>query len=125
MIQIGDSSAWVLRDGRYHPLLDQKHDPQAEVITSAVSPLPRIPDYVKPEHLRLQHDEVLLIGTDGFGDPLGDGDGKVGQLFAGHLATPPSGRELAHLLDFSRETFDDDRTLVAVWQRPRRTGERP
>jgi Protein phosphatase 2C len=125
MIQIGDSSAWVLRDGRYHPLLDQKHDPQAEIITSAVSPLPRIPDYVKPEHLRLQHDEVLLIGTDGFGDPLGEGDGKVGQLFAGHLATPPSGRALAHLLDFSRETFDDDRTLVAVWQRPRRTGERP
>jgi serine/threonine protein phosphatase PrpC len=125
MIQIGDSGAWVLRNGRYHSLLDQKHDPQAEVISSAVSPLPRVPTYVTPLDFRLQRDEVLLIGTDGFGDPLGDGDGKVGQLFAGHLTTPPSGRALAHLLDFSRETFDDDRTLVAVWQLPPESGERP
>jgi serine/threonine protein phosphatase PrpC len=124
MIQIGDSSAWVLHNGRYHSLLDQKHDPQAEVISSAVSPLPRVPTYMAPLDFRLQRDEVLLIGTDGFGDPLGDGDGKVGQLFTGHLTTPPSGRALAHLLDFSRETFDDDRTLVAVWQRPPEIGER-
>jgi hypothetical protein len=121
MIQIGDSSAWVLQDGRYLPVLDQKHDPEAEVISSAVSPLPRVPAYVAPIEFRLPPDGVLLIGTDGFGDPLGDGDGKVGQLFTGHLRTPPSGRALAHLLDFSRETFDDDRTLVAVWQQPRET----
>jgi hypothetical protein len=119
MIQIGDSSAWVLRHGRYLPVLDQKHDPQAEVISSGVSPLPRVPAYVAPIEFRLAPDAVLLIGTDGFGDPLGDGDGKVGQLFTAHLSTPPSGRALAHLLDFSRETFDDDRTLVAVWQRSR------
>jgi hypothetical protein len=30
---------------------------------------------------------------------------------------PLPGRALAHLLDFSRETFDDDRTLVALWPR--------
>ena len=124
MIQIGDSSAWVLRGGRYLPVLDQKLDPHAEVISSGVSPLPRIPASVSPINLSLAPGEVLLIGTDGFGDPLGDGDGKVGQLFAGHLTTPPSGRALAHLLDFSRETFDDDRTLVAVWQQRRETGER-
>ena len=124
MIQIGDSGAWVLRGGRYLPVLDQKHDPRAEVISSGVSPLPRIPAYVAPIDLSLAPGEVLLIGTDGFGDPLGDGDGKVGQLFAGHLTAPPSARALAHLLDFSRETFDDDRTLVAVWQQPRQTGER-
>jgi hypothetical protein len=61
---------------------------------------------------------VLLVGTDGFGDPLGDGDGKVGQLFAEHLKMPPPPRALAHLLDFSRETFDDDRTLLAIWPLP-------
>jgi hypothetical protein len=59
--------------------------------------------------------EVLLVGTDGFGDPLGAGDGAVGALFAGALRVPPPPLGLAHLLDFSRETFDDDRTLVAVW----------
>jgi hypothetical protein len=125
MIQIGDSSAWVLQDGRYHPVLGQKHDPQTEIISSAVSSLPQIPEHVTPVDLRVHANGVLLIGTDGFGDPLGDGDGKVGRLFARHLGTPPSARALAHLLDFSRETFDDDRALVAVWQRPREPGERP
>jgi Protein phosphatase 2C len=124
MVQIGDSSAWVLRGGRYHPLLEQKHDPEADVISSGVSPLPRVPAYVTPIEFSLPPDAVLLIGTDGFGDPLGDGDGKVGELFAGHLSTPPSSRALAHLLDFSRETFDDDRTLVAVWQQPHEAGDR-
>jgi hypothetical protein len=36
---------------------------------------------------------------------------------------PPSLGEFAHAMDFSRETFDDDRTLVAVMPRrdPRRS----
>jgi hypothetical protein len=29
----------------------------------------------------------------------------------------PSLIEFAHAVDFSRETFDDDRTVVAVWPR--------
>ncbi|MFC5187983.1 hypothetical protein [Actinomadura harenae] len=41
----------------------------------------------------------------------------MGALFAGHLAVPPPTPWLAHLLDFSRATFDDDRTLLAVWPR--------
>jgi hypothetical protein len=43
-------------------------------------------------------------------------------MFAEYLATPPPPRALAHLLDFSRETFDDDRTLFALWQQPRQGG---
>lgn len=122
MIQIGDSSAWLLRAGRYHPVLAEKNDPGAQVISSAVSPLPRIPAVIKPAEFRLPPDSVLLVGSDGFGDPLGDGSGLVGQLFARHLASPLPARALAHLLDFSRDTFDDDRTLVALWQRPRESG---
>jgi hypothetical protein len=121
VVQIGDSSAWILTDGRYHPLLDQKNDPHAQIISSAVSPLPRVPERLAPVEFRLFPGTALLVGTDGFGDPLGDGDGKVGHLFAEHLRTPPPARGLAHLLDFSRDTFDDDRTLVVLWHRP---GER-
>ena len=119
LVQIGDSSAWVLRDGHYYPLLEQKNDPDAQIISSAVSPLPRLPDQITPATYELPPDAVLLIGTDGFGDPLGDGDGHVGHLFAEHLRTPPPARGLAHLLDFSRDTFDDDRTLLGIWQQPR------
>lgn len=117
LIQIGDSGAWVLKDGRYFPLLKQKNDPDAEVISSAVNPLPRLPEKSALGEYDLPPDAVLLLGTDGFGDPLGDGDGHVGNLFAEHLNTPPPARGLAHLLDFSRDTFDDDRTLLAIWQR--------
>ena len=70
--------------------------------------------------MRLAAEAVLLVGTDGIGDPLGDGSGKVGELFARMLAQPPPPLALAHLLDFSRDTFDDDRTLIAIWQRPGR-----
>ena len=53
----------------------------------------------------------------GIGDPLGTGHGPVGDLFRDLLDRPypPSLIEFAHAVDFSRETFDDDRTLVAVW----------
>ena len=53
--------------------------------------------------------------TDGLGLPLGDGTGEVGRAFARELAVPPDIPDFARLLDFSRATYDDDRTLVAVW----------
>jgi hypothetical protein len=115
IVRIGDSGAWILRHSRYYPVLGQKNDPNAQVISSAVSPLPRIPEHLTPIEFLLYPDAVLLVGTDGFGDPLGDGEGKIGHLFAEHLRTPPPARGLAHLLDFSRDTFDDDRALVAIW----------
>jgi hypothetical protein len=115
IVQIGDSGAWILRGNRYYSVLERKSDPNAQVISSAVSPLPRIPEHLTPIEFLLPPDAVLLIGTDGFGDPLGDGEGKIGQLFAEHLRTPLPARGLAHLLDFSRDTFDDDRALIAIW----------
>src|ERR1039457_42872 len=122
IIQIGDSSAWILEHDLYYPILEQKNDPHAQVISSAVSPLPRIPEHLTPIEFHLRPGAALLIGTDGFGDPLGDGEGKVGYLFAENLRTPPPSRGLAHLLDFSRDTFDDDRTLIVVWPRPYEPG---
>jgi hypothetical protein len=123
IIQIGDSSAWVLQEDRYRCVLEQKNNSDATIISSAVSPLPRISDPLGSTQFQLPETSVLLVGTDGFGDPLGDGDGKVGHLFAEHLRTPPAPRALAHLLDFSRDTFDDDRTLLAIWPLP--SGQEP
>lgn len=117
---VGDSGAWVLRGERWELVVGGKNDLLEDVLASEVTPLPRVPASVVPVHVELPPDAVLVLGTDGFGDPLGDGHGQVGRLFAGHLGSPPPALGLAHLLDFSRETFDDDRTLVAVW--PRGTG---
>ncbi|QTD97055.1 protein phosphatase 2C domain-containing protein [Streptomyces cyanogenus] len=119
VFRIGDSGAWVLDppSSRYQPLFGSKTASDALVVSNEVTPLPHVPDALEHTSATLDSGQVLLIGTDGFGDPLGDGDGQVGALFARHLASPPPTLWLAHLLDFSRETFDDDRTLLAVWPR--------
>lgn len=115
LVQVGDSGAWLLDRGRYIGVLKQKSDPDAPVFSSAVSALPQLPTQIEPVTVTLDPEMVLLVGTDGFGDPLGDGSGLVGDLFREVLASPPPPLGLAHALDFSRETFDDDRTLLAVW----------
>ncbi|MEU9335045.1 protein phosphatase 2C domain-containing protein [Streptomyces sp. NPDC048290] len=127
LVRAGDSSAWCLRAGDYAPLFrDTDGDTESGGISStAVVALPRLSGRPRPISYTLPGDSVLLVGTDGFGVPLGDGTGMVGAHFAQHLAEPPEPRGLAHLLDFSRETFDDDRTLLAVWRRPRRPGGGP
>lgn len=111
--RVGDSSAWVLERERFYPTFEVKSTD--DLISPAVSPLPRIPEVISATRVHVGDDSVFLVGTDGFADPLGDGDGMVGQLFVEHLNIAPPPRVFAHLLDFSRETFDDDRTLIGVW----------
>ncbi|MEU4422039.1 protein phosphatase 2C domain-containing protein [Actinoplanes sp. NPDC024001] len=114
VVQVGDSSAWILQQGGYQRLLRTKHSGDGAVYSSATDALPRVPQ-VKASTGVLTPGQVLLAGTDGFGDPLGDGDGVVGDHFARALAEPPPILKFAHDLDFSRETFDDDRTLFVLW----------
>ncbi|SEN43826.1 protein phosphatase 2C domain-containing protein [Actinacidiphila rubida] len=119
LVQVGDSGAWLLDrgDGRYRRLLATKDSHGREVLSSGVTPLPRVPSPLAQQSVALGPSSVLLVGTDGFGDALGDGEGAVGRLFHRGLSAPPPVLGFAHLLDFSRETFDDDRTLLAVWPR--------
>ncbi|MFI7469120.1 hypothetical protein [Nonomuraea sp. NPDC049646] len=79
--------------------------------------LPGVPEQPERWSGTLTSGQVLLVGTDGFGDPLGDGDVRVGALFAEHLAEPPSPLRLAHLPGFSGKAFDGDRTPLAPWPR--------
>jgi hypothetical protein len=125
LARAGDSSAWCLQQGRFNPLLSDKNSGPGEITSNAVVALPRLSTRSRPLSYILPADGVLLVGTDGFGDPLGDGSGMVGELFAELAVCPPEPRGLAHLLDFSRETFDDDRTLLAVWPRHRLSGGAP
>ncbi|MFK0151543.1 protein phosphatase 2C domain-containing protein [Streptomyces sp. NPDC090499] len=125
LARAGDSSAWCLHHGRFNPLLSDKNSAPGEITSNAVIALPRLSTQSRPLTYTLPADGVLLVGTDGFGDPLGDGSGMVGELFAELAVRPPEARGLAHLLDFSRETFDDDRTLLAVWPRHRLSGGAP
>ncbi|WP_034088804.1 protein phosphatase 2C domain-containing protein [Streptacidiphilus albus] len=119
LFRVGDSGAWLLNraGGGYRPLFSSKTGSDTQLVSNEVSALPRIPARIEAATGRLEEPWTLLVGTDGFGDPLGEGDGQVGALFAQHLATPPPPLWLGHVLDFTRETFDDDRTLLAIWPR--------
>lgn len=119
LVRIGDSCAWVLDrgTGEYHALFRPKSD--HVVMSNSVTSLPRVPDEPEQVMLQLEPRLILLVGTDGFGDPLGDGTGPLSALFAHHLIpSPPMPLSFAHLLDFSLETYDDDRALLAVWSHP-------
>lgn len=119
LVSAGDSAAWLLSAGQFVEILAGKTPTASGIASSAVIGLPRVPTEVTPQVVDMAIGDVLLIGTDGIGDPLGTGQGGVGDLFREVLSRPsaPSLIEFAHAVDFSRETFDDDRTLVAVWPR--------
>ncbi|MEU7581630.1 protein phosphatase 2C domain-containing protein [Streptomyces sp. NPDC041068] len=118
LISVGDSGAWQIQHERFYRLVGGKSAGADGLISCAVDPLPFLPSSViRPLSFGLEQGTVLLVGTDGFGDPLGDGTGAVARLFYDRLRSPIPPLSFAHLLDFSRETFDDDRTLIALWPR--------
>lgn len=125
--RIGDSGAWLLdrATGTYHALFGTNTGSDPEGVSTPVRPLPHMPEAVEHTAEHLTPAEVLLVGTDGFGNLLGDGGGQVGARFARHLRTPPIPQALAHVLGFSRETVDDDRTLVGVWPGTPGAGHQP
>lgn len=116
LCSVGDSSAWVLRRGStWEPQAEVKNEGKviASSRTQALPILPREP--LEPLETRLAPEDVLVLMTDGIGDPLGDGTGPVGRFLAAEWKRPPQALEFAAQVDFSRRSHDDDRTAVAVW----------
>lgn len=115
LVRIGDSAAWRLRAGRWTPLFASLSAPQDELLPDGVAALPRVPAAIEPVEAELSGEDVLVLGTDGFAEPLGDGTGELGALFGAGLAAPPPMARLSWMLDFDGGAHDDDRTVLAVW----------
>ena len=113
---VGDSPALLLAAGRYTALVPEPERADG-LIGGAVEALPRSVGGLRTAEGALSsgRGEVLLVCTDGLSLPLAGGEGEVGRLLARELRHPPDIIDFARLLDFSRATYDDDRTLVAVW----------
>lgn len=111
---VGDSPAFRLW-GRNYDLVVGAGPQDDELIGGGVLALPR--DAGSPEvgACALGPGEALLLCTDGVALPLAGGEGALGRTLARELGTPPDVVDFARLLDFSRSTYDDDRTLIAVW----------
>lgn len=114
-VMVGDSSAWVLRADGWQALSEVKNA-GADVATSAVEALPRVRQRDRPRlHASVRPGEALVLMTDGVGDALGDGRGEVGAFLGTAWRTPPHEVDFVGQIGFGRKSFDDDRTVIAVW----------
>jgi Protein phosphatase 2C len=111
---VGDSPALVLEDGEFRTLVGAP-EPADGLLGGGVEALPRSVEPPVASECTLMVPSVLLLCTDGLALPLAGGAGEVGRTLARELSRPPDVADFARLLDFSRSTYDDDRTLVAVW----------
>lgn len=112
----GDSAAYLLRDGTLSPMGGGKSD-DSPIASTGVRPLPSPVEPTSQVHHLLPGD-VVVVGTDGIGDPVGDGTGEVGREFAFRWASPPTIDQFLLDVNVYRRSYDDDRTAVAVWIRP-------
>jgi serine/threonine protein phosphatase PrpC len=111
---VGDSPAFLLKGKDYDPVVSEPERVDG-LVGGGVDALPRSAGAVQVARRSLDPGAVLLLCTDGLALPLAGGGGEVGTTLARELARPPDVVDFARLLDFSRSTYDDDRSLVAVW----------
>jgi hypothetical protein len=111
---VGDSPAFVLAGKDYDALVGEPEHLDG-LVGGGVDALPRSASDVRVASCSLEAGAVLLLCTDGLAMPLAGGTGEVGRALARELARPPDVVDFARLLDFSRSTYDDDRSLIAVW----------
>jgi serine/threonine protein phosphatase PrpC len=116
VVKIGDTSGWILRaEGWWTALGDVKNE-GAAIAESATAALPLVPSTPPPvEKVLVRSGSALVLMTDGVGDTLGNGNSDVGAALAHLWSSPPAPLAFAAQVDFARPTFDDDRTVVAIW----------
>lgn len=115
LMRVGDSSAWIRGPaGRWENQYEVKNEGQA-IASSATTALPYLTAIENQVTTRVRQGEVLVLMTDGIGDPLGDGRNDFGGFLAEMWSKPPPALAFAAHVDFARRSFDDDRTAVAMW----------
>ena len=116
LLRVGDSTAFLLSDeGR--SWREVFPPPDDDAVATATAALPA--DELEPEvaSVMLATEDVILLATDGVGDPWRDGPATVAPVLAAALAGRPDPLQLAQLASFSRRGCHDDRTMLVVWRR--------
>jgi Protein phosphatase 2C len=121
LARVGDSTAFRLADGVWAEVFDRAAVDD-ELRHGATAALPSPAPIVESARCHLVPGEVLVLVTDGVGDPLRDGPTTVAPGLAAQLALPLHPLALAAQVDFSRQGCGDDRSALAVWFRPPASG---
>lgn len=118
-VSVGDCQIKVLTSTGFDDVTSIEKLGEGGISSSAVHALPASAAAATPLEFAIWPDETLLIGSDGIWDALGSGDGELGNMFRDLFSVPhPTLVEFARAVDFVKDSFDDDRTLVGVWPRP-------
>lgn len=110
--QIGDSPAYVLRDGTWTAISGQGAAAEAG-LTNVVDPLPQH-SLAAVWQLALAPGDVLVLATDGVGNLVEDVPDFAAAISRRWADRPLSPSELLYYVDAAVKTYDDDRTLLAV-----------
>ncbi|SDM12006.1 protein phosphatase 2C domain-containing protein [Nonomuraea jiangxiensis] len=108
---IGDSPALWLHDGAWTEIFPPE-GPRPGNVTSA---LPEDLGELRERQIDWGPGDVLVLCSDGFGTALGGGGSALAQRLVTSWSSPPALRSFLCDVDFQLSTYDDDRTVLALW----------
>lgn len=112
LAQVGDSSAWRLRDGQWTELGAEPEDAESPIIT-AVESMPLHPT-ARVWRETFHPGETLALVSDGVGNILPANREFADALAALWQVDAPAPAELLSVLDATVKSYDDDRTFVGL-----------
>ncbi|HEX6470633.1 MAG TPA: protein phosphatase 2C domain-containing protein [Streptosporangiaceae bacterium] len=115
LLRVGDSSAYLLRDGAFRDCLADPHGEET-IVSSATAALPTGPAAVEVAEVAIGNDDVLLLCSDGLANPMRGPE--VQEKLVDYWSGPiPGALEFGWQLSFRAKSYGDDRTAICVWGR--------
>jgi serine/threonine protein phosphatase PrpC len=115
ILNVGDATAFLLKDGTFSELLV---DPHATTITStATYALPTSIGEVGVDIGVIGPGDMLMVCTDGMSNPMRNDEVRAQLAQWWGNGQVPSMPEFGWQMSYRVKTYDDDRTAVCVWGR--------
>lgn len=119
VLNVGDATAFVLRDGQFLPCLADAHDSAEPITSTGTWALPTSAGQVGVAFGTMGPRDMVLVCSDGMSGPMLNADVRD-QLARWWGGDPVPGLpEFGWQLSYRVKSFGDDRTAVCVWGRGR------
>ncbi|TDD20055.1 hypothetical protein E1287_41635 [Actinomadura sp. KC06] len=116
VLRVGDSTAYMLRDGLFLECFEDAHKDEA-VQGSGTNALPGNPGAVEVGAVLLGNDDVLVLCTDGLSNPMHNDEVKAQLVKWWSTGPVPGILEFGWQLAFRAKSYGDDRSAICVWGR--------